>query len=112
SFHTIRAVVDPMERAGGGSIVNIASIAARHIAAQAGPQYATSKAGLLALSRHAAFELGRHNIRVNAVLPGPMTNRMGGSPNPHADRVIDRLPLGRPARPSDVAEVVAFLCGP
>lgn len=112
AFHTIRACVPTMRARGGGAVVNVASIAARHVAFMAGAHYATSKAGLLALSRHAAFELGPHNIRVNAVLPGPMTNRMGGGETPGAAAINDRLPLGRSVRPDDVADAVAFLAGP
>lgn len=112
AFHCIQSACPHLIARGGGSIVNVASIAARWIAFNSGAHYSASKAGLLALTRQAAFELGRHNIRVNAVLPGPMTNRMGGGTTRHADAVLPDLPLGRAARPSDVAAAVMFLCGP
>ena len=71
----IRSVIAPMRRAGGGSIVNVSSIAglrgARGLSA-----YSTSKFGLRGLTRTAAMELGHDGIRVNAVLPGPIDTDM------------------------------------
>jgi 3-oxoacyl-[acyl-carrier protein] reductase len=98
----------------GASITVISSIAAEHIAYQSGAHYASSKAALTGLVRHAAFELGRRNIRVNAVGPGPMTNRMGGAtPNPARHAAVAReLPLQRLVEPDDVAEVCWFLASP
>jgi 3-oxoacyl-[acyl-carrier protein] reductase len=98
----------------GASITMISSIAAQHIAYQSGAHYASSKAGLTGLVRHAAFELGRRNIRVNAVGPGPMTNRMGGAPpNPARHAAIAReLPLQHLVEPDDIAEVCWFLASP
>lgn len=112
AFYCTKAATPHLSARGGGSIVNIASIAGRWIAFNAGVHYATSKAGLLALTRQSAFELGRRNIRVNAVLPGPMTNRMGGGTTSHADAVLADLPLGRAVRPRDVAAAVMYLSGP
>ena len=63
-----KAVINPMKEAGGGSIVNIASLAAVYGLAN-GAHYATSKAAVIGLSRTLARELGRYWIRVNAVAP-------------------------------------------
>ncbi len=107
-FFATRSVVPYMKRRGGGSIVNVSSIAGKWIAYQAGVHYAVTKAALLSLTRQSAMELGRFGIRVNAVCPGPMVNRMGGGkplPEPMKD-----LPLGRRVRPEEVAEAVVFLC--
>jgi NAD(P)-dependent dehydrogenase (short-subunit alcohol dehydrogenase family) len=99
---------------GGASFTAISSIAAEHIAYLSGVHYAASKSALTGLVRHAAFELGRRGIRVNAVGPGPMTNRMGGRPaDPDAQAASARqLPLQRLVEPSDVAEACWFLAGP
>ena len=62
---------------GGGSILVTSSVAAEHVAYFSGIHYATTKTALVGFVRHAAFELGRHQIRVNAIGPGyidtPMT---------------------------------------
>jgi NAD(P)-dependent dehydrogenase (short-subunit alcohol dehydrogenase family) len=99
---------------GGGSITLISSIAAEHIAYLSGAHYAASKAALTGLVRQAAFELGRKQIRVNAVGPGPMSNRMGGGDADPARRsaAARNLPLQRVVEPEDVAEVCAFLASP
>jgi NAD(P)-dependent dehydrogenase (short-subunit alcohol dehydrogenase family) len=98
----------------GAAITVISSVAAEHIAYLSGVHYASSKAGLTGLVRHAAFELGRRNIRVNAVGPGPMSNRMGGGPiDPSRQAVSARnLPLQRVVEPSDIGEVCWFLSSP
>lgn len=99
---------------GGGTITVISSIAAEHIAYLSGVHYASSKAGLTGLVRHAAFELGRKQIRINAVGPGPMSNRMGGGAiDPERSRASARnLPLQRVVEPEDIAEVCGFLASP
>src|SRR6185312_3351560 len=98
----------------GAAITIISSVAAEHIAYLSGVHYASSKAGIAGLVRHAAFELGRRNIRVNAVGPGPMSNRMGGGPVDSARQAASarNLPLQRVVEPSDVGEVCWFLSSP
>jgi NAD(P)-dependent dehydrogenase (short-subunit alcohol dehydrogenase family) len=114
AFIMLKFTEEAMAARGGGSLTVISSIAAEHIAYMSGAHYASSKAALTGLVRHAAFELGRRGIRVNAVGPGPMTNGMGG-------RTIDperaaanarNLPLQRLVEPADVAEVCWFLASP
>ena len=73
--------------------------------------YAASKAGLNALARTAALELGRFGVRVNAVAPGwvetPMTADLGAEIR---ERALAETPLGRLGRPEDVAAAALFLC--
>jgi 3-oxoacyl-[acyl-carrier protein] reductase len=99
-------------KAGGGSIINQASIAGL-IAVRGGAGYAAAKAGVIALTRVGAVEYGRYNIRVNAICPGaietPMAQRIrqGQPPNPKA---IQRISvLGRMAEPEEIAKVALFL---
>ncbi|GAB4515521.1 MAG: 3-oxoacyl-[acyl-carrier-protein] reductase [Anaerolineae bacterium] len=69
-----------------------------------------SKAGLAMLTKVAAISLGEHNIRVNAVLPGPVLKAPGTSDEAWR-RIGERVPLGRTGDEADVARAVAFLVG-
>jgi meso-butanediol dehydrogenase/(S,S)-butanediol dehydrogenase/diacetyl reductase len=104
------AVARQMATAGGGSIVNIASVAGLAGVAQR-TAYVASKSGLIGLTRSTAIDLARHGIRVNAVAPGlvltPLTE-------PYADDagskdMIAGIPLHRWGTPTEIAEAVAFL---
>lgn len=95
----------------GGSIVNISSIASK-LAAPATAAYSASKAGINALSRAMAGELGRHKIRVNAVCPGIVdTFRLDdlGRGDVWDSFVQTRVPLGFAGEGQDIAEFVRFL---
>ena len=96
----------------GGAIVNIASIEALDPAAGHG-HYATSKAGLVMLSRAAALEFGSAGIRVNCVSPG-LIDREGLARDwpDGVSRWHDRVPLGGLGTPKDVADAVLFLLSP
>lgn len=96
----------------GGAIVNIASIEALDPVAGHG-HYATSKAGLLMLSRAAALEFGSAGIRINCVSPG-LIDRDGLARDwpEGVTRWHDRAPLGRLGTPKDVANAVLFLLSP
>ncbi len=105
----------PMRAAGGGSIVNCASI----MAYNSGPgqlAYSASKAAVLGMTRGIAMDGAPDGIRCNAVCPGtietPMYERyIAASDDPGAEhqRHIEMYPLGRIGQPSDVAGLVAFL---
>lgn len=109
AFYCTQAVLKPMMKARSGSIVNIASIVGlRGNAGQA--NYAASKAGLIALTKSLAKEVGARGIRVNAVAPGfietPMTKQLSEEVR---ERAREMIPLGRFGQPAEVAAVVAFL---
>src|SRR5690242_5114960 len=111
-FNGTQAVIPHMRRRGGGAIVNIASVAGRRISFGGGANYTASKAGLLGLTRHAAYELAPDNIRVNAVCPGPTATAFGGGQLPSAERKAERakkIPLGRMVEAADIAQAVLFL---
>jgi NAD(P)-dependent dehydrogenase (short-subunit alcohol dehydrogenase family) len=114
AFNGIQAVLPHMKARGGGAIVNIASIAGRRISFGGTANYTASKAGLLGLTRHAAYELAPDNIRVNAVCPGPTATGFGGA-MPSAEEKARRarsIPLGRMVEPEDIADAVLYLAGP
>ncbi|KAL7303650.1 hypothetical protein TKK_0003795 [Trichogramma kaykai] len=97
------------DTAGGGSIVNIASIIGK--TGNIGQSnYAASKAGVEAFTKSAAAEFGQFGIRVNAVLPGfietPMTDKV---PDKVKQMFIKRIPLKRMGKAEEVAEVILFL---
>ena len=109
AFLVTKAVVKYMMKQRSGSIVNIASVVG--IIGNAGQaNYTASKAGLIALTKTTAKELGSRNIRVNAVAPGfirtAMTDQLS---EPAKEAMLRLVPLGRPGEPEDVAKAVAFL---
>lgn len=109
-------------KAGGGAIVNTVSISAHHGVAGISA-YAAAKYGVIALTRTLAIELAPQNIRVNAFSPGmtltPYVRQRyehaaevdpSRTAEEHMQRVVSaRIPLGRPARPEEMASVAAFL---
>ena len=111
AFNGIQAVLPHMRARGGGAIVNIASIAGLRISFGGTANYSASKAGLLGLTRHAAYELAPDHIRVNAVCPGATATAFGGA-MPTAESKAERaakIPLGRVGLPEDTANACLFL---
>ena len=110
SFFCLRAQARAMVESGGGSIVNISSIAAAVSHPWMSP-YCASKAGLDMLTRCAADELGQYGVRVNAVQPGGVDTPMAGFLFQGDSRreYVDNMPLGRIGEPADIAGMVAFL---
>ena len=109
AFLVTKAVVKPMMKQRSGAIVNIASVVG--IMGNPGQaNYTASKAGLIALTKTTAKELGSRNIRVNAVAPGfirtAMTDKLS---EPVKEAMLKMVPLGRLGEPEDVAKAVAFL---
>jgi meso-butanediol dehydrogenase / (S,S)-butanediol dehydrogenase / diacetyl reductase len=100
-----------MMRQGTGAIVNIASLNA-HVPMHAGSAYVAAKAGVEMLSRNGALELAAFGIRVNAILPGlvqtPLTRRHFDNPEALA-AFEQRIPMGRPAQPEEIAAPALYL---
>ena len=97
----------------GGAIVNVSS-GAGVVPAPGQPHYTAAKHAVLGLTKHAAQEYARAGIRVNAVLPGqtetePMKAYLDAQPD-HGERLLRRMPMGRMARPDEIAESIAWLC--
>jgi NAD(P)-dependent dehydrogenase (short-subunit alcohol dehydrogenase family) len=121
SYMCTRFAVPYMIAAGGGSIVNIASMAGRRgLAYRIG--YCSAKAGQIGMTYGLAWELGPHNITVNAIAPGAVEgdriDRMvkaqaavrGISSDDMRQSFIDRSPLKRMSTAGDIAALTAFLC--
>ncbi len=109
-FYAMRSFGIRMIRQGGGSIVNVASVAG-HTSLEGGGAYSASKAGVIILTRQAAVEWGPKGIRVNAMCPGPVLTDMLMSEYTEEElRKRERLtPAGRLGRPEDVARLAVFL---
>jgi NAD(P)-dependent dehydrogenase (short-subunit alcohol dehydrogenase family) len=110
-FRCLRAELRVMLAAGGGAIVNVASYASTTVQIGGVAPYATSKHGVLGLTRAAARDAAAAGVRVNGVGPGHMrTEMIERMLDPEGEaRLKQRIPLGRIAEPCEVAGVVAFL---
>jgi len=110
--HYLRAAAPALRAGRGGRVVLISSINGRR-GKFGQANYAAAKAGLLGLARSSARELAASGVTVNVVEPGltdtPMT---AGLPEDVRRRALSETPLGRAARPEDIAAAVAFLAGP
>jgi len=118
-FVTSRAVIPHVLRAGGGRIVNIASIAGL-VPLRLQSAFVAAKAGVINLTKSMALELGPKGILVNAVAPGS-TLTVGtralfygpdGAYSQNAANLLSHIPLGRPAETSEIAHAVLFLVAP
>jgi len=108
-FLGMRAVIPGMVRNGGGSIVNIASVAAL-VGLTGSIPYQGSKAAVLGLTRGAAVSYGRDNIRVNAICPGLVITGMTESASPGAvEAMKEQIPLRRDGLPEEISAAVVFL---
>jgi NAD(P)-dependent dehydrogenase (short-subunit alcohol dehydrogenase family) len=105
--------IPAMLAGGGGSIVNVASVAGvlgfPHYAA-----YSASKHGVIGLTRSAALEYARKGLRVNAVCPAftrtPMVDALVGGSAEMEQKLVDGMPGGRLGTPAEIAESIAYLC--
>jgi 2-keto-3-deoxy-L-fuconate dehydrogenase len=112
TFLTCKHAIPPMVDRGGGSIVNMASVAAvvglGHRAA-----YCASKDAVIALTRALAVDHVADGVRVNAVCPGtvdsPWVQRLVADAGESLDALRARQPMGRLGRPEEIAEAVLYL---
>lgn len=111
-FRVTRALLPSMLAAGGGSIVNTASIAAL-VAGGGGTAYTASKHGVLGLTRQLAFDYGQQGIRVNAICPGAvetgMTRQLFADGDAAVMESVNSVPAGRHAQPEELADLALFL---
>jgi meso-butanediol dehydrogenase/(S,S)-butanediol dehydrogenase/diacetyl reductase len=119
-FLMMKAAIPRMIRAGGGSIINVASVAGV-VAPPGAPAYCATKAGVIHLTKQVAVDYGKYNVRCNVICPGPVRTAMLESNfvplakhlNTDMDGVFDKVrmnvPLHHIATPADIAGVFVFL---
>jgi NAD(P)-dependent dehydrogenase (short-subunit alcohol dehydrogenase family) len=113
AFYTSQAAGRIMKAAGGGVIVNIASIAGHNIPIALRSGYVASKAGLIGFTRECAREFAAYNIRVNAVCPGVIETEMTAHLRQNEAQMakwVEDIPQKRLGIPEDVVGLVLFLC--
>ncbi|MBR6250659.1 MAG: 3-oxoacyl-[Bacteroidales bacterium] len=109
AFNFIHAVVPILMRQRKGSIINMASVVGVH--GNAGQSnYAASKAGMIALAKSVAQEMGPKGIRANAIAPGFIETAMTAQlPEAVREDWMKKIPLRRGGKPEDIADVATFL---
>lgn len=115
TFLCTHAVIPQMKRQGGGRIINLSSVAARGDSPRSGAAYAAAKAGIRALTRKLAIELGPYGITCNAIAPSMtlserIERRLWRTRTPEEQKaIIEAVPLKRVSTPEDQAKVILFL---
>jgi 3-oxoacyl-[acyl-carrier protein] reductase len=109
TFTLSRLVAPGMAERGWGRIVNVSSVTGPLVAIAGAAGYAAAKAGVDGLTRALALELGPHGVTVNSVAPGWIAT---ASSTEEERRAGAHTPVGRPGRPEEVAEAIAFLASP
>jgi 3-oxoacyl-[acyl-carrier protein] reductase len=108
TFYLLRWAIKKMLRSRSGSIVNITSLSGQ--TGNVGQiNYAASKAGIIAMTKTLAMEVGSRNIRVNSVSPGIIETEMTDQ-IPKIEELKKNIPLRRFGKPEEVCGVVSFLC--
>jgi 3-oxoacyl-[acyl-carrier protein] reductase len=110
SAFAIKHAVRAMKASGGGSIINIASIAAYSTSSRYNNAYSASKGAIVSLTRALVYELSAHGIRVNALAPGLIDAPvLRTHSNEWIAQRVRRVPLGRLGRAEEMANIAAFL---
>lgn len=111
-FLAMKYQIKQMLKQGGGTIVNTSSVAGL-IADPGMSSYVAAKHGVAGLTKAAALDYGKENIRINAIAPGlvrtPMTERWLNDPQ-FKDALLANIPMGRASEPDEIAHIVLFLC--
>ncbi len=109
-FICMKHEIPVMEKQGAGVIVNTASLAG--LLVEPGfPFYTVSKHGVMGLTKAVAFDYVKKGIRVNAVCPAPVdTPMLASAPKQVLDMLMTMLPMGRVAKPEEIAGAVIWLC--
>jgi len=109
AYNCVKCALPYMINRKSGSIITVSSVWGIH-GASCEAAYSSSKAALIGLTKSLAKELGPSGIRVNCIAPGVIeTDMMSGFSAEDKERLIDRTPLCRLGKPSDVASLAAFL---
>jgi 3-oxoacyl-[acyl-carrier protein] reductase len=109
AFNFIHAIVPIMARQRSGSIINMASIAGQ-MGNPGQVNYASSKAGLIAMAKSVAKEMGARGIRANAIAPGFIVSDMTNAlPDAVKEEYLKQIPLHRGGTPEDIANAALFL---
>jgi 3-oxoacyl-[acyl-carrier protein] reductase len=111
TFLTLKSFLPGMTQRGRGAIVTMSSSAARLPGLGAPAPYVAAKAGVVALTRQVASEVGRHGVRVNCLAPHTvLTERIAGMmPEERQQQLVAEIPLRRLGAPEDVAAAAVFL---
>jgi NAD(P)-dependent dehydrogenase (short-subunit alcohol dehydrogenase family) len=110
-FDCVQSALPQLREAGGGTVINIGSIAGQHRSFTASAAYAAAKGGVIAVTRQLANELAPERIRVNCVCPGLVRAdivRRNVTDEQQAS-LVNQIPLARPGEPTEVARVICFL---
>jgi 3-oxoacyl-[acyl-carrier protein] reductase len=109
AFHVTHAAAPGMVERGWGRIIFVSSVTGPLVAVAGTAAYAAAKGGMEGLMRTTALELAAHGVTANAVAPGWIAT--ASSPEEELSAGL-RTPVGRPGRPEEIGEVVAFLATP
>jgi 3alpha(or 20beta)-hydroxysteroid dehydrogenase len=110
-FYGMKCVIPSMQQAGGGSIVNVSSVAGLvSIVGSPNLAYVGSKFASRGMTKHVAVQYGKDNIRVNSVHPGYIkTPMMAAATDEEGGGIASQIPLGRMADPDEVAQLMVWL---